>query len=283
VEGPAEALFAASLAIFVVLHGLTLYRWVGVMGFIGITAMVAFGFEACSVATGFPFGHYVHHLGGPRALGVPFEVVAGWVVLGWLAWALARGIVGQFQNRRLCLIATPLVAALVIGGYDLVMDPIAAYVRGLFSYAVPSGALGVPVSNFFGWLFTGWVIFQCFALIERRWRRESHRVSRSVLLMPSLIWSVLALQVTINMLRAGDASVAIRSGMVLQVSDIYESSAEAAWFTMVFAAVVSMVRILADTSRANPLAQNVGRLRRPPADRVVDAANDDDEIPTSPA
>jgi putative membrane protein len=108
------------------------------------------------------------------------------------------------------------------------------------------------VSNFFGWLFTGWVIFQCFAMIEWQWRRESHRVSVSVLLMPSLIWCVLALQVTINMLRAGDAIVTIHSGMVLPVADIYESSAEAAWFTMVFAAVVSVVRIVADTSRSKP-------------------------------
>jgi hypothetical protein len=54
------------------------------------------------------------------------------------------------------------------------------------------------------------------------------------------------------MLRAGDAIVTIRSGMVLPVADIYESSAEAAWFTMVFAAVVSVVRIVADTWRSKP-------------------------------
>lgn len=111
----AEAVSGATLAVFVVFHALTQYRPGGVAGYFGIALAVAFGFEACSVATGFPFGSYVHHLEGPRLLGVPFVVVLGWVLLAWLAWMLARVIVGDQSNRGVQVGLTPAVATLVLG------------------------------------------------------------------------------------------------------------------------------------------------------------------------
>lgn len=237
----AEAVSGAALAVFVVLHALTLYKPAGAIGYFGLAVAVSFGLEACSVATGFPFGHYIHHLGGPRALGVPVTVVAGWVILAWLAWNLARVIVGERCPRRLHLLATPVVATLILGGYDLVIDPIGSYVRGLYSYGSPSGALGVPLSNFAGWVFTGWVLFGLFALIERRWRREPSAATRPALLMPAVVWFGLALQVNLEMLRVGEGTRMIQ-GVPVALSDIYQTCAATAWFTMGLVALVSVVR-----------------------------------------
>jgi putative membrane protein len=243
IHAAAEAVSGGALAAFVLFHTLTLYKPVGVIGYFTIALVVSFGFEACSVATGFPFGSYVHHLEGPRLLGVPFVVVLGWVVLAWLAWMLARVIVGEYANRRLQVVVTPVVATLILGGYDLVIDPITAYARGLYSYASPSGALGVPLSNYFGWVITGWVLFQMFSLVERRWRRVPAASARSVLLAPAVIWFGLALQVNLEMLRVGDASATIQGGRSVPLSDIYETSSATAWFTMALVAVVAAARV----------------------------------------
>lgn len=236
----AEAVSGGALAAFVLLHTLTLYKPAGVVGYFAVAVIVALGFEACSVATGFPFGSYVHHLEGPRVLGVPFVVVVGWVVLAWLAWMLARVIVGEYANRRLYVVVMPVVGTLILGGYDLVIDPITAYARGLYSYGAPSGALGVPLSNYFGWVFTGWVLFQVFSLIEWRWRRVPNAATRSTLLMPAVIWFGLALQVNLELLHVGDASATIQGGRSVPLSDIYQTSSATAWFTMVLVAAISV-------------------------------------------
>ncbi|AEF38290.1 MAG: carotenoid biosynthesis protein [Mycolicibacter algericus] len=248
VQAVAQAIYGGALTLFVVLHTLTLYRPAGAAAYFVVALAVSFGLEACSVATGFPFGFYVHHMEGPRALGVPFTVVAAWVILAWLAWILARVIVGDDRNRRLSVVATPVVATLILGGYDLVIDPIGAYVRGLFSYGSPNGALGVPLSNFFGWVLTGWVLFQAFALVERRWRRDS-APARSTLVMPVVVWLGLALQVNLEMLRVGDGVATIQGGRSVPFADIYATCVATTWFTMGLVVAIAVVRLYADQSR----------------------------------
>ncbi|MGB3287053.1 carotenoid biosynthesis protein [Mycolicibacter algericus] len=244
IQAVVQAIYGGALALFVVLHTLTLYRPAGAAAYFVLAVAVSFGLEACSVATGFPFGFYIHHMEGPRALGVPFTVVVAWVILAWLAWNLARVIVGDDQNRRLSVVATPVVATLILGGYDLVIDPIGAYVRGLFSYGSPNGALGVPLSNYFGWVLTGWVLFQLFALVERRWRRDSAPARvRSTLVMPIVVWLGLALQVNLEMLRVGDGSATIQGGRSVPFSDIYATCVATTWFTMVLVVAIAAVRL----------------------------------------
>jgi len=110
ISAVAEAISGATLAAFVLLHAFTLYKPAGAIAYFAIAVTVGLGLEACSIATGFPFGFYVHYAEGPRAFGVPFTVVAAWVILAWLAWILARVIVGEFRSRRLSVVVTPVVA-----------------------------------------------------------------------------------------------------------------------------------------------------------------------------
>ena len=245
VSAVAESISGAALALFVLLHAWTLYKPVGAIAYFAIAVIVGFGLEACSIATGFPFGFYVHYAEGPRALGVPFVVVAAWVILAWLAWILARVIVGEFRSRWPSVLVTPIVATLIVAGYDLVIDPIGAYVRHMFAYRSPSGMLGVPLSNYAGWLITGWVLFQTFALIERRWRREPAAATRSALLMPAVLWFGMGLQVNLGLLRAGDATTVIE-GRTVALADIYETCSEMTWFTMGLVVLVAVIRICQD-------------------------------------
>jgi len=236
----AEAVWGATLLVFVVLHTLTLYKPAGAIAYFVIAVTVSFALEACSIATGFPFGFYTHYMQGPRVLGVPFPVVAAWVMVAWAAWILARVIVGECRSRRLGVLATPVVATLIAGGYDLVIDPFGA-ARQMYSYRSPSGVLGVPLSNYVGWLITGWLLFQAFALIERRFRREPTASTRSALLMPTVVWFGLGLQVNLGLLLVGDATTTIQ-GTSVALKDIYETCSEMTWFMMGLVVVISAIR-----------------------------------------
>ncbi len=241
----AEAIWGAALLVFVVLHTLTLYKPAGAIAYFVIAVTVSFPLEACSIATGFPFGFYTHYMPGPRALGVPFPVVMAWVMVAWVAWILARVIVGECRSRRFGVLATPVVATLIAGGYDLVIDPFGA-ARQLYSYRSPSGVLGVPLSNYVGWLITGWLLFQAFALIERRFRREPTASTRSALLMPAVVWFGLGLQVNLGLLLVGDETTTIQ-GTSVALKDIYETCSEMTWFMMGLVVVLSVIRLFQGT------------------------------------
>jgi uncharacterized membrane protein len=52
-----------------------------------------------------------------------------------------------------------------LGGYDQAAYPVAATVHALYSYR-PERLFGVPLVNILGWLLTGWLAMQLFALAE---------------------------------------------------------------------------------------------------------------------
>jgi uncharacterized membrane protein len=233
------------LILFVVAHAWLGYSARGMAAFVVIACLVAFAFEAIGVATGFPFGSYVHHLPGPKPLGVPPVAVASWIMFGWLAWALARvilrpipAVAGGGADRY----TTPLVATFILGGYDLVYDPVGATAHEWYSYEHPTGALGVPLTNFLGWLLTGWVIFQLAAFAESKFPALPLTQDRSYWLLPCLFWLSTATQVFAGLIHPA-AGVAVRGGKSIQIADVYESGASAALFTIVLTGIMALVRL----------------------------------------
>ncbi|WAC91165.1 carotenoid biosynthesis protein [Mycobacterium sp. Aquia_213] len=242
---------AGLLILFVIVHAWLGYTSRGMAVFVVIAGVVAFALEALSIATGFPFGSYTHHLPGVKPLGVPLAVLLGWIMFGWLAWALARLIM-----RPVAAVAvggaerftTPIVATFVLGGYDLVYDPIGATAHNWYSYHQPTGALGVPLTNYLGWLLTGWVIFQLVALIESRFPGRAATQSRGYWLLPCLFWLSTTAQVFTELIRPTDG-VVVRGGKTIAITDVYESCASAALFTIVFTGITALIRLY---SRPSP-------------------------------
>ncbi|WPB82538.1 carotenoid biosynthesis protein [Archangium violaceum] len=242
--GLASGLQALSMILFVATHASLSNGWRGFGVFFAFALVVAFLLEASSIATGFPFGFYVHNVAGPKPLGVPPHVAIGYAILGWLAWTLARLIVRQHPcdaggfNR----FTTPLVASFILTAYDYAYDPIGSTVLGMWSYRYPSGYFGVPLSNFLGWMFTGWVFFQLFALVESRFPPEREAVSRvGYWLLPCLVWAASAAQYPIKLAYAPAGSVTV-GGRTFVTADVYEAAVVAALLTMVFAAVTAAFR-----------------------------------------
>ncbi|OBH59030.1 hypothetical protein A5686_02520 [Mycobacterium sp. E2479] len=233
------------LILFVIVHAWLGYSARGMAAFVVIAGVVAFALEAIGVATGFPFGSYTHHLPGPKPLGVPPVAIASWIMFGWLAWALARVImrpapgvaVGKAER-----FTTPIVATFILGGYDLVYDPLGATAHDWYSYDHPTGALGVPLTNFLGWLLTGWLIFQLVALIETRFPGRPVIRTRTYWLLPCLFWLSTTTQVFTSLIHPPDG-VAVRGGKTIAIADVYESCASAALFTIVFSGLTALLRL----------------------------------------
>jgi uncharacterized membrane protein len=245
--GIASGLQALSIVLFVVTHASLSNGWRGFGLFFAIAVVVAFLLEASSIATGFPFGFYVHNVAGPKPLGVPPHVPISYAILGWLAWTLARLIVRQHpcDAGGLNRFTTPVVASFILTAYDYAYDPIGSTVLGMWSYHRPSGYFGVPLSNFLGWMFTGWVFFQLFALVESRFPPNRAAVTQtSYWLLPCLIWAASAVQYPIRMAYAPAGSVTV-AGRTFVTADVYEAAVVAALLTMVFSAVTAAFRICA--------------------------------------
>jgi uncharacterized membrane protein len=96
-------------------------------------------------------------------------------------------------------------------GYDLVYDAIGATAHNWYSYDHPRGALGVPLTNYLGWLLTGW------------------------------FWLSTTAQVFNNLIHPTDG-VVVRGGKTIAIADVYESCASAALFTIIFTGITALIR-----------------------------------------
>ena len=233
------------LIAIVVVHSSLLYGWAGASLYLAVGAVIGFVLEASSVANGFPFGSYVHNSPGPKPFGVPIGVVLVYVISGWYAWCIGRSVTLDQPNRIFGLgkLASPIIGALVLAGLDYPFDPISATVQDAYTFAHPSGQFGVPLTNYLGWIFTGWVLFQLFALLEHRFKPAPVSARKEYWLLPCLIWLLIPVQLLFSWAAAPDGTVSVgRSTFV--IADIYEAGFAGALFSMVLPAFAAIVRLL---------------------------------------
>lgn len=157
--------------VFALIHGARIYGWRGILAFAVLNVFVGNVLENVSIATGFPFGHYVFtERMGPKLWQVPILLGLAYVGMGYLSWTVARAIfrerIGELSGWRVA--ALPALAALVMTAWDLAMDPIWSTVGRLWIWQQGGGYFGVPASNFVGWLVTNYVIYQLFVLVVLR-------------------------------------------------------------------------------------------------------------------
>src|SRR5258707_13930322 len=156
--------------VFLFVHGSLNYRFRDVLVFAAITLVVSNIFENLSILTGFPFGHYFYTDGlGPKLFLVPILIGPAYLGTGYLAWTLARIVLGA-NDKRLPgqqVWAVPVLASFLMVAWDLAFDPIASTLRQNWIWEQGGSYFGVPLSNFLGWFLTVLVFFQLFALYLR--------------------------------------------------------------------------------------------------------------------
>ncbi len=234
-------------------HGLATLGARDTIAFVVLSVVLSWGLEATSIATGFPFGFYVHNVAGANLMGVPPAVPATYYFLTYIGWSLACVILrceGQ-AGTRIRLIGVPLLAALIIPGYDIAVDPIGSTTFHAWSYRYPSGYLGVPLTNFLGWIFTSWIIAQAFALWQAVMARRvaAPFVRMDLWLIPGTVWGLLGLQYWLDLPGATDATTTV-AGRTFIIRDIFEASVVTGLLAMLLPAVAGVVAALSAEKRS---------------------------------
>lgn len=124
---------------------------------IGLIALITFGIEALSVATGYPFGTYNYtNTLGPLIVGVPVTIAFAWV--GVILNSLL--ISNQSSKTKRALETGFWVVVL-----DLILDPVAE--KLLFWEWHGAGAyFGIPVTNFITWFILAALLTYIFPLFK---------------------------------------------------------------------------------------------------------------------
>lgn len=231
--------------VFILVHGSLSYGWKGIGLYFLIGIIAGFVLEASSIATGFPFGFYKHHVPGVRLLDVPIPTILAYAVLGAPAWTLARLIVrnNPTLSRGSDIWTTPLIGAFIMTGVDYAYDAIGHTVLHQWTFRYPSGQFGVPLTNFLGWLLTGWIIFQLFALFERRFTASDAARSDGYWLQACIIWLGGTIQYPFLFARA-PAGLSRVGDRTFVTADVYEAGLIAAIMTILFAGLLGLVRLI---------------------------------------
>src|SRR5260221_9617515 len=207
--------------VFVFVHGSLHYRFRDVLVFAAITLVVSNIFENLSILTGFPFGHYFYTDGlGPKLFLVPILIGPAYLGTGYLAWTLARIVLGE-NDKRLPgqqVWAVPVLASFLMVAWDLSFDPIASTLRQSWIWEQGGSYFGVPLSNFLGWFLTVLVLFQLFALYLRGRSgapSAAQTLSRGYWLLAVAFYCVIAFGTPLNVLaQTGTATLAHPGGVV---------------------------------------------------------------------
>jgi uncharacterized membrane protein len=152
-------------AAFALLHGRRLYGTRGILIFSAACLGSGSFFESLSLRTGFPFGRYFFtSVMGPKIFGLPILLALAYLGIGYLSWVLASLLVSAKPGSRSRVLLLPVVAACVMTAWDLAMDPVWCNIDRAWVWQKGGAYLGVPATNFAGWLLTTWVGYQLFAL-----------------------------------------------------------------------------------------------------------------------
>ena len=237
---------------FVLIHGLKRYPWKGIVVFIVITFIISGIMENLSILTGFPFGLYYYTAAlGPKLFLVPLLIFPSYIAFGYLAWVLSTILVGRVRRGSTIFtsVAVPLVASFMMVDWDLSLDPIASTISKTWIWTQGGGYFGVPISNFLGWSLTTYIFFQLFALFLRQ---RGSGVSGPDLPITHYLQLILVYMWTgfgfvLNYLfRPANIQITDATGHVWQTSDIFETSAILAIYTMIFVSILALLIVFRD-------------------------------------
>ena len=257
--GVVIVLYTVLLLSLFVLHGTLGYRLRDLAVMAAIALVVSNSFENLSISTGFPFGHYYYPPNlGPKVFNVPIVIGLLYCAPGYFAWTLARQLVQAFsyRPRGSDVYIVPLIASFVMVAWDLTMDPVRSTIQHNWIWQDGGPYFGVPFTNFApGWFLVVWVIFQLTALYLHVAYNSAAVPAAYSAIAPKAFWyqaasvyAALALGTLISPMTQPNVPVLDPRGTTWMTGDIYQSMALVTIFTMVFLAVLSVIRTARDAS-----------------------------------
>lgn len=228
-----------SLLIAVLLNGKERYGFKNIIIFFLITWLVSHSFEALSIQTGFPFGHYYYDkLIGPRILQVPLIIMPGYFGTGYASWIVAHILLNQYDKKLSGkqIFIVPFVATFIMVMWDVCMDPLSSTIESLWVWKDGGPYFGVPLQNYFGWFLVVYIIFQLFALYLAKYDIENP--AKATLFSSRVFWMEAIALYTIQ-----GMSQLVNPFTQTDHADIYRCMAFLSIFTMLFVSLMAFIAV----------------------------------------
>src|SRR5438309_6055475 len=236
---------------FALIHGAKRYGRNGIVVVVVFTFIISNSMENLSILTGVPFGHYYYTDSlGPRLALVPLFIALSYVAFGYVAWVISTVVVGEVRRRATIFttVSVPLVASFMMVAWDLSLDPIASTINQTWIWTQGGGYFGVPISNFLGWSLTVYIFFQLFALyLRKRGPTNPPAIPITHYLQIILVYLWTGVGFVLNYpFRPTNTAITDAVGHIWQTSDIYETTAISATYTMIFISTLALAILLRD-------------------------------------
>jgi uncharacterized membrane protein len=203
--------FTLVFVVFAVLHCAAAEGGRFTAEFFTISAVVSYCMEEAGVRTGLLFGPY--HYGdtlGAKLGDVPAIIPLAWFMMVYPCWVVARTLLRGTEMRTMVGLAMlSLAAALVMTGWDMVMDPGMAAAHN-WVWEQGGEYFGVPLRNYFGWVETTFLIYWLAGWFWRG-RRRGASVTKNFAALPVILYAFYALRYVMSNRIAALRAVAVFS------------------------------------------------------------------------
>lgn len=247
------ALHVLPLLVFALIHGVMSYRMHGILIFFAMCLVVGNVFENLGVATGFPFGrYYFTDAMGPKLFQVPILLGLAYVGMGYLSWTLGRVILGYLRTPLVGaqVITLPLVASFIMVAWDFANDPVWANINRLWVWQHGGAYFGVPLTNFVGWYFVVYLIYQSFAIYLRERSANDNPMPSGYWRWAVIFYALAAAgNIIIVLPKPTPAVVFDPTGTSWNVSGITGACALVSSFAMGAFTLIAWVRLLDQTTK----------------------------------
>jgi uncharacterized membrane protein len=240
-------------------HAVLFYGWRDAAVLLAICLVTTFAMENIGSLTGIPFGRYHFEVGSNLIHVGVIPIIVGplWFGMGYFAWIVAGillGRTGPRVNGTFEIVARPIVAAFVMAQWDVVMDPPESTISRAWIWHDGGGYFGVPLSNYLGWLLTGWLFYQAFAIYLGRRSVAAPTVGRQRAfgLVAILFYLGSGLTHVTAWIAGQTGEVTDAANHVWRVQDVREATVVVMLFTMFFTSMLAALRLATEESRAGP-------------------------------
>lgn len=186
--------FTAIFVLFALLHCAATEGWARTGIFFAVSAVVSYSLEEIGVRSGLVFGKYHYSdLLGAKLGHVPVLIPLAWFMMIYPSWRVAQAMLTGVDTRTLPgVTALAAVAACVMTGWDMVMDPGMA-AEGNWVWENGGAYFGVPRHNYLGWWITTFLVYWIVGWV---WRGSASRIvsTRWFHALPVVVYAFFALR-----------------------------------------------------------------------------------------
>ncbi|MBU3624297.1 carotenoid biosynthesis protein [Polynucleobacter sp. AP-Latsch-80-C2] len=235
--------------LFACIHGTQRLGWRKFGMIFAITCIVSWGYESLSIATGFPFGHYVYSAElGPKLGAVPLMIMPDYFGVCYLAWVIAHVLLDKFDRQidSRSLFAIPVIAAFIMVMWDMSIDPASSTVKHEWIWRDGGGYFGVPFSNFLGWFLCVYTLFQLWAIYLIRTKQLEYCSLddyKSSWYFPIFLYGSIFIQPIMAAAFVTDCTITDASSQVWQLRALFQSLGLVSLVTMFFVTCLAFFKV----------------------------------------